>query len=104
MIPHKKATICTQLAWGHLPGDTCWVPAYLRLPLPQAPRDLARAHGALGPWPPGAVPCRWVGSAGCLAGGPRTQAMDRVQQEMESPGPSLPHSPEMRTRKEMGWM
>lgn len=82
--------------------DTCSVPAHLYLL--RAPRDRARVHGALGPWPPGAVPCRWVGSVGCLAGVPRTQAMDQGQHATESPGLSPPHSPEMRTRKEMGWM
>lgn len=92
-----KASICAQLAW-----DTCWVPAYLHLP--QAPRDLVRVHGALGPWAQGAVPCRWVGSAGCLAGGPRTQVTDQGQHVTENPGPSPPHSPEMRMRKETGWM
>lgn len=100
-VPSTKASICDQLAWGHLPGNSCWVPAHLHLP--RAPRDLVRVHGALHPWPRGAVPCRWVGSAGCLAGGPRTLATDQAQHAMESPGPSPPRSPEMRMRKETGW-
>lgn len=79
-----------------------WAPAHLRLPL--VPRDLAKAHGALGPWSQGAAPCRWADSAGYPAGGPRTQGMGQGQRATESPGRSLPHSQEKRTRKGKGWM
>lgn len=101
--------LCLTIRWSHLerppPGtqptrDTRW--AHLCLPL--APMGLARVHGESGPCPLGVASCRWVGSAGCPAGGPRTQGMGRGQHAMESPGLSPPHSQGTRKRKGMGWM
>lgn len=102
MVPPRKAQPAPSLARNTTqPGDTCRVPAHLRLPL--APTDPATVHGASVPWLPGAVPCRWVDSVGCPAGGPRAQGTGREQHVTESPGPSPPRSQGKRMRKEKGW-